>query len=184
MADELIDILDKNGESTGEVRLKSEAHQLGLYHASVHIWLYTLDKKILVQRRAKNKDTYPNLWDVSVAGHIGAGEFKEDSAIREIEEEIGLSLNKTDLEFIGNYLSEKQPNDHITDNEFHYIYLAKLTKSIEHLTLQKEEVCDVKLIPIQVIKNHLKDLEIKKEYVPHNIEYYNFILKEITNRFH
>ncbi|WP_108802629.1 NUDIX domain-containing protein [Aquimarina sp. Aq107] len=183
MADELIDILDENGKSTGEVRLKSEAHQLGLYHASVHIWLYTLDKNVLIQRRAENKDTYPNLWDVSVAGHISTGESKEDSAIREIEEEIGLSLNKKDLEFIGSYLAEKQPNAHILDNEFHYVYLAKLTKSIEHLTLQEEEVSAIKLIPIGILKSHLQNIETTKKYVPHDIEYYNFILKEITNRF-
>ncbi|SEM25282.1 Isopentenyldiphosphate isomerase [Aquimarina amphilecti] len=183
MADELIDILDKNGEFTGEVRLKSEAHQLGLYHASVHIWLYTNDKKVLLQKRAKNKDTYPSLWDVSVAGHISANESKEDSAIREIEEEIGLSLNKKDLDFIGSYLSEKQPTIKIIDKEYHYIYLVKLTQPIEKLTLQKEEVDDVKLIPIEQIKNDLKNLETTKQYVPHDIEYYNFILKEITNRF-
>ncbi len=54
MADEFIDILDKYGNLTNEVRLKSEAHHLGLYHASVHIWFYAscclnlLEKKIKI----------------------------------------------------------------------------------------------------------------------------------------
>ncbi|WP_299442048.1 NUDIX domain-containing protein [uncultured Aquimarina sp.] len=183
MADELIDILNRNGEFTGEVQLKSEAHRLGLYHASVHIWFYTIDGKVLLQKRAKDKDTYPNLWDISVAGHIAKGESKENSALREIEEEIGLSIKITDLDYIGIYLSEKQPKPDLLDNEFHYIYLSKLSHPIDTLTLQEEEVGEIKLIPIQLLKNHLKDLIIMKNYVPHDAEYYNFILKEITNRF-
>jgi len=183
MTDELIDILNKNGKFTGEVQLKSEAHRLGLYHSSVHIWFYTTDGKVLLQKRAKNKDTYPDLWDISVAGHIASGESKENAALREIEEEIGLSIKKADLEFIGTHLSEKRPKPDLIDNEFHYLYLSKLAHSIDTLTLQEEEVSDIKLIPIKLFRNHLKDQKIIKNYVPHDPEYYHFILKEITNRF-
>ncbi|WP_299222859.1 NUDIX domain-containing protein [uncultured Aquimarina sp.] len=182
MADELIDILNKDGKLTGEVRLKSEAHQLGLYHASVHIWFYTLNGKILLQKRAKDKDTFPNLWDISVAGHIGAGETSENSALREIEEEIGLSIGEKDLDFIGMYLAEKQPSPDIFDNEFHYIFLSELEVSIEELTLQKEEVSEIKLMSVQLLTNHLQDIDAQKNYVPHDPQYYDFVLKEITNR--
>lgn len=182
MADELIDIVKRDGKLTGEVRLKSEAHRLGLYHASVHIWFYTINGKILLQKRAKDKDTFPNLWDVSVAGHIGAGETPKNSALRETEEEIGLPIDEKNLDFIGTYFSEKQPNPDIFDNELHYIFLSELKVSIEELTLQKEEVSEIKLIPIQLLMNHLKDIDAKTNYVPHDPKYYDFVLKEITNR--
>ena len=38
------------------------------------------------------KNIYPLLWDVSVAGHIDAGETFFEAAIRECKEEIGLTL--------------------------------------------------------------------------------------------
>ncbi|MEW7290799.1 NUDIX hydrolase [Aquimarina sp. 2304DJ70-9] len=182
MADELIDILDKTGKPTGKIRLKSEAHTLGLYHASVHIWFYTEDGEILFQKRADDKDTFPGLWDVSVAGHIGAGESTEDSAIREINEEIGLTVSKDDLEFIGTYLGQKVPKPDLFDNEFHHIYVSKLNSSIETLTLQKEEVADVSLLEIDTLKSALKDTIRSKEYVPHDTAYYTFIINEIKNR--
>ncbi len=182
MADELIDILDKAGEPTGEIRLKSEAHTLGLYHASVHIWFYTLDGQILFQKRADDKDTFPGLWDVSVAGHIGTGESPEDSAIREIHEEIGLTVTKDDLEFIGIRLGEKIPAPDLFDNEFHYIYVSKLNTSVETFTLQEEEVSDVSLLGIGTVKSILKDSIRNKEYVPHDKAYYAFILTQIKNR--
>ena len=72
--DELIDILDANGNLTNRTAMKSKAHKNGWYHQTVHVWFYTLDGKILLQQRSKNKDVFPLLWDVSVAGHIGAGE--------------------------------------------------------------------------------------------------------------
>lgn len=182
MADELIDILDKTGKLTGEVKLKSEAHRLGLYHASVHIWFYTKKGEVLLQKRAYNKDTYPDLWDVSVAGHIEAGETPENSAIREIKEEIGLLVSKTNLDFIGIYLSKKTPKPNLYDNEFHHIYLSQLEVPITSLLLQEEEVSDIALIHYNVLKEHLQDSKQSKIYVPHNVTYYNLVLNKIINR--
>ncbi|WP_106793529.1 NUDIX domain-containing protein [Aquimarina sp. Aq78] len=182
MADELIDILHRTGEFTGEVKLKSEVHQLGLYHGSVHIWFFTDLGEIILQKRADDKDTYPGLWDISVAGHIGTGETPEDSAIREVKEEIGLSVSKNDLRFIGTYLAEKKPRPDLYDNEFHHIYLSRLDVSIKTLTLQKEEVSDLMLIQINEFKDIIQDSIKRKKYVPHDKAYYSFILKEITNQ--
>ncbi len=182
MADELIDIFTKTGEPSGEVKLKSEAHKTGLYHASVHIWFYTKDRKILFQKRADDKDTFPGLWDVSVAGHIGTGEKPIDSAIREIEEEIGLLIPKEDLEFIGIYLAEKIPKLGLFDNEFHHIYLVKLRNSLDQLTLQKEEVSDIKLISINEITEVLQHPKKAQNYVPHDQKYFQLVFKEIINR--
>ncbi|WP_062054926.1 NUDIX hydrolase [Aquimarina longa] len=182
MADELIDILDEVGKFTGKIELKSEAHRLGLYHASVHIWFYTNKGEVLLQKRADCKDTYPNLWDVSVAGHIGTGETVESSAIREINEEIGLSVPKDNLNFIGMYLSKKIPKPDLYDNEFHHIYLSHLDVPITSLILQKEEVSDCTLIHINLLEKHLLDPIKSKTYVPHDTAYYDFIHKEIINR--
>ncbi|MEP3384912.1 MAG: NUDIX domain-containing protein, partial [Flavobacteriaceae bacterium] len=99
--DELIDILDENGNHVGKTCLKSEAHLKGLFHPTVHIWFYTKDGGILFQKRGKDKKTFPLLWDVSVAGHIGAGEPIIEAAIREVEEEIGLKVLASDLDKIG-----------------------------------------------------------------------------------
>ena len=83
--DELIDVLDADGNYTGKCIMKSEAHRKGIFHPSIHVWLYNKNGEILIQQRAKNKDTHPGLWDVSVAGHIGAGEDIVESAIREVK---------------------------------------------------------------------------------------------------
>ena len=124
--DEYIDILNDTGEISGKTCLKSEAHKKGLFHQSVHIWIADFEKNVLIQKRASNKDVFPNLWDVSVAGHISAGEQPEISAIREIEEEIGLSVSKDALQYIGTSKKKIIHKIDLIDNELHLIYICIL----------------------------------------------------------
>ncbi len=182
MPDELIDILNDAGNPTGEVRLKSDAHRLGLFHASVHIWLYTQNGEVLLQKRADGKDTYPGLWDVSVAGHISTNESPKTSAIREISEEIGITIDSKELLFIGNYIAKKIPTPSIFDNEFHHIYITQLKTPMTSLQLQQEEVSDIALIKLDELVDILKDTERSKEYVPHDKKYFEMIFKEIKHR--
>ena len=93
--DEEVDILTDSGEYTGTTCLKSEAHKNGWCHPTVHVWLYTADGKVLLQQRGKHKKTFPLLWDVSVAGHVSAGEDILAAAKREVQEEVGYTLRKS-----------------------------------------------------------------------------------------
>ncbi|MDX6746323.1 NUDIX domain-containing protein [Polaribacter sp. PL03] len=151
--DELIDILTPEGKLTGKTALKSEAHKNGWFHATVHIWLFTLDKKILLQKRAITKKVFPGLWDISVAGHVGAGETILTSAKREILEEIGLELDEKDLLKIGTRIHQVKHKNGIKDNEHHHVFITELKVPISTLTIQKEEVDAVKLFDLDILKN-------------------------------
>lgn len=179
--DELIDILDAYGNPTGKTCLKSEAHAAGLFHPTAHIWLYTANGKILFQQRAKNKDTFPSLWDVSVAGHIGAGEPIVEAALREVAEEIGLQISASDLTKIGIFKSEQRHSEHFLDREFHHTFLCELGVALGDLTQQESEVANLKLLGLKDFKSRLKKNELQ-EFVPHQPEYYNKILVEIERR--
>lgn len=156
--DELIDILDSEGNPTGESCLKSVAHQHGFFHATVHIWLYTKDEKVLLQQRAPTKKVFPNLWDISVAGHIGAGEEILDAAVREVYEEIGLTLKKEELIKIGTRKHQVSHDNGIQDNEFHHVFIAELKVPISELIVQQDEVAGLELYNLSVLKQ-TKNLE-------------------------
>lgn len=156
--DELIDILDEQGNHTGKTCLKSEAHKHGYFHNTVHIWIYTDDEKILLQKRASTKKVFPNLWDISVAGHIGAGEEIETAAIREIEEEIGFIVTKKQLIKIGNRKHQVSHANGIIDNEFHHVFATQLTVPLSSLTIQESEVAGINLFPLHTLTN-TKNLE-------------------------
>lgn len=177
--DELIDILDSEGNLTGQTAMKSEAHRKGLFHKTVHVWFFTSEGEILLQQRGKNKDTHPLLWDVSVAGHIGAGEEIEIAAVREVHEEIGLTISKEDLIKIGLFPSFFKHRKDLIDNEFHHIFLCELKNSFEDLKKQKSEVEDLKLLSIAKFSKELNNEEDFEKYVPHNIDYYSMIIEGI-----
>ena len=179
--DELIDILDANANLTGETVMKSTAHEKGLFHQTVHIWFYTKKGEILLQQRGKNKKTFPLLWDVSVAGHIGAGEPIEISALREIEEEIGLQIPQQELHKIGVFKSIQKHGNKLIDCEFHHTFITELKVPLHRLKKQESEVENLKLIAINLLKRELTGKE-KNSYVPHKTTYYEVILKKILEK--
>ena len=93
MAEELFDIVDENGNPTGETVSRSEAHAKGIRHRTAHIWVIRDNegkKEVLLQKRALNKDSFPGKYDTSSAGHIQAGDEPLESALRELSEELGI----------------------------------------------------------------------------------------------
>ncbi len=180
--DEWVDVLDHEGKETGERILKSEAHRTGVFHPTVHIWLYTDSGEVLLQQRSKTKETFPLCWDVSVAGHIAAGENVVPAAVREIREEIGLVAREKDLIPIGIFKSIQKHANGITDCEFHHTFLCGLHHPISSLTLQEDEVQDIRLISLEAWEKELFDSSYRMKYVPHDPKYYKEVIQAIRNR--
>lgn len=180
--EEYVDVMDAQGQYTGEKVLKSEAHRKGLYHPTVHIWFYTRDGYILMQQRGRDKATFPLLWDVSVAGHVASGEAVMDAAIREIEEEIGLKLDKKELDHLGVFKSEQLHKVNLIDREFHYTYLCELNTPFSALRKQDSEVEALKMLPLNILAEEVWGLANPQKYVPHDISYYKAVIKGIKER--
>ncbi|WP_282117288.1 NUDIX hydrolase [Cellulophaga baltica] len=177
--DELIDIVTDNGLKTGETVLKSVAHRDGIFHQTVHIWFYTKNHQILLQQRGKDKNTFPLLLDVSVAGHIHAGEAIEVAALREIEEEIGLLVSKKDLKKIGVFKSIQNHHPELIDAEFHHTFIAELKAPLQELIIQESEVEDLQLTSLIKFSEEIWGMANPKKYVPHSTTYYKTVIKAI-----
>ncbi len=180
--DERIEIWDASGAPTGRIAKKSEAHKAGWFHPTVHIWFYTASGKVLLQKRAPEKDTFPGLWDVSVAGHVQAGELPLEAAQREIREEIGLETDTGSLFFFGRFKGEHAHPGGILDREFHHGYLSELTVPLESLRPQKGEVSDLQLKSLLRFSEETWGLAAPGKYVPHGREYYAAVIKAIQSR--
>ncbi len=180
--DELIEIWDESGAPTGKTALKSEAHRQGWFHPTVHIWFYTVSGNVLLQRRAPEKDTFPGLWDVSVAGHMQAGETPLEAADREVMEEIGLLPKKGSLQFLGRFKSEQSHPGGILDREFHHCYLSELRVPLSRLKPQAGEVSDLKLKPLLQFAEEVWGMANPSGYVPHHREYYAAVIRAIKSR--
>jgi isopentenyldiphosphate isomerase len=141
--DERVDVLDADGEPTGEVVWKSEAHRRGLYHRCFHCWVFGVDGAgkpyLLVQRRATTKDIWPGYLDVTAAGHIAAGEEPLGGGLRELEEELGLRVEAERLVPLGTRRVEHEIPGGL-DRELHHIFFLFDSTPPGELRLQSEEV--------------------------------------------
>ncbi|WP_034058123.1 NUDIX hydrolase [Lacinutrix jangbogonensis] len=180
--EEYIDIVTKTGKPTGKTAAKSIIHSKGYYHNTAHIWFYTAEGEILLQQRAATKAIYPLLWDVSVAGHIDAGETIKSGAVREIEEEIGLEVTEDELHKIGVFECFQSYPNGITDNEFHHTFIAELIVDINQLIPQKEEVEALKLVNMYDFHELLDNSENNDHFVASNKDYYNKVIEAILEK--
>lgn len=102
---EYLDIVDDNGLPTGEIVERIKAHAEGIPHRTSHVWLirrHEGELQILLQKRCMSKDSYPGCYDISSAGHIPAGFDFDESAVRELSEELGIDVSADELIVCGN----------------------------------------------------------------------------------
>lgn len=171
MVHEMIDEYNHIGEKIGMVD-KDVAHKKGLWHKAIHVWILNNKNEILLQYRCAEKKLYPNTWDCSFAGHIGAGESSVQAIIREGKEELGIDIDLGKLEYILTN-REKIKYEQIQSNEFVDIYILRQNISLDNITFQKEEVSDAKYVSLEEFFNLVKEEKV----LPHEIEY--MVLKEI-----
>jgi len=132
---EIWDVYDENANRTGRT-MERGVPKAGDYMLCVHIYLYTPDKKFLIQKRAMNKESHPGEWDVT-GGAVLSGEESIDGAIRETEEEVGIKLDKSELRLAGRLKRKKNFVD---------IYFVEKKFEVSDCMLQKDEVDEVKLV--------------------------------------
>ncbi|MDE5946599.1 MAG: NUDIX domain-containing protein [Oscillospiraceae bacterium] len=145
--EEFLNIMDKNENITNNTKPRSLVHRDGDLHMTAHIWIIKrIDTSlyVLLQKRSKSKLLYSGLYDVSSAGHISAGEEARYSAVRELEEELGIKADPRNLEYIGNDKAESTfitpDGKQITDREITTIYVYNKHIDIDSLKLQESEV--------------------------------------------
>ncbi len=86
---EIFDVVDLEDRVIGQASRKV-VHEKGLIHRSVHIFVFNSKNRLFLQKRSLEKDENPGLWDSSASGHVDSGENYDESASRELWEELGI----------------------------------------------------------------------------------------------
>jgi isopentenyldiphosphate isomerase len=145
MAD-LIDVLDSRGLRTGEILPRA-----------VHVYLWNAKNEVLLQKRAASVDNYPNVFSISVLGHVNAGERSAATAKREVEEELGIEAAGLRFEFMFSYYSEAVLSERYHDRQFNDVYLLRLDVYPKLIKFDTREVADVKFVPFDEFERMVND---------------------------
>ncbi len=159
---EFLDIVDENGAPTGETVSRAAAHAEGILHRTAHVWVVRSSEKgydILLQKRSMEKDSFPGLYDTSSAGHIPAGEEPVPSALRELQEELGIRAEEKQLHYAGHFRIQYEKEFHgkpFRDNEVTSVYVYTEPVDISSLVLQKSEVEEVRWFDLEEVWEEIK----------------------------
>jgi 16S rRNA (adenine1518-N6/adenine1519-N6)-dimethyltransferase len=138
---ELLSVVDENDNLIkGEER--KIVHSSTLWHRGIHVFVFNNKGELLVQLRSPIKDKYPDTYDCSISGQVNFGEDYEETAIRELEEELGIRnvKIKPTLHFKMPY----GPKDYHVCKLFECVYDEKIKPN--------EEISEIKFFKMNELK--------------------------------
>lgn len=167
MNEELIDVLDENGVKTGKVLTRCEVHKRGVWHRSIAVAIINDKNEILIQQRSDNKDKNAGMWDISVAGHISAGQDALSAATREINEEVavnlGYNIDIKDFRYMYSFRKEQKYSGDFIERQFYDFFILRQKKlSRKNIKFQESEVQAVKFVTVSELQEMRKNNEIVK----------------------
>lgn len=151
--DELLFVVDEHNFPL-EPLARSFVHTNAIWHRTTGIWVINDKKQILCHKRSLKKDIKPGLWEAFFGGHLQPGEDYVDSAVKEIREELGITvLANTLLPY--KILKSDKPNH----KEFQHIFAHKTVLHDTDFNFEKEEIDELKWLNIEELTTLLLDNE-------------------------
>ena len=146
-------LLPPEFNKSGVVKTREQAISNGDWLGGFHLWVIRTKPQpaLLFQRRSPKKPTFPNLLDVSAAGHYLAGENVKDG-LREVKEEIGKNYDFNQLTYLGKKIFvdfDRQGRKLQTVND---VFFTIDNSPLSTFTLQKQEVASLLIIPLSDLK--------------------------------
>lgn len=148
---ELLQVLDENGNPTGRFEKREIVHGNKLFHNEVALWIIDREnKKVLLQRRSPNKKQNPNKLALCT-GHVVGNETIYEALEKEAKEELGLDIKNFKVKELIT-IKRTEPRNHCFS---HHYYICK-TIPIETFTIQKEELSEVLYMDYEHLKQLVK----------------------------
>lgn len=129
-------------QSLGILKARGDVHRDGDWHRSVHVWIHDGKGRLLLQQRSMQKDTNPGRWDVTCAGHITAGDGSLDTAMRELEEELGVDVS---LDVLKNAWLCTVPSQDSGSTQAHGDYVCRELQDVYMIHYDRIATTDFKL---------------------------------------
>ena len=162
---EIFDVVDCNRKKLNYTKTRGETLLDNEYNIGVELWIFNNHKLLMTKRSIKK--SHPLKWEIP-GGCSQSNESSIDTLIREIKEELGISIKDSDYKFLETSIYKKQFID---------IYKSNIKINHDKIILQKDEVCDINFFTKEEFLKMAKNDEIVKSV----FERYNLIKDKIDD---
>jgi len=148
---ELWDVYDSNGNKTGRTKNRNELPEKGEYRLISSLWIINKEGKALIQKRSLTKKVNPGQWNIT-GGSVVSGETSEEACVREVFEEIGLSVNQSDLRLLTRKIANSGEYGLLKGSIFDDYIITVKDFDISNTVIQPDEVSELKWATLEEIK--------------------------------
>lgn len=145
-------IVNEHDEVIGTKERHELDHPNDIYRVTA-LWLTNSQGDILISQRGLNKKDSPGLWGPAVAGTVDEGEAYDNNIVKEIEEEIGISVSIGEL----NRALCLPPKQDSGRRYFCQWYLLTLDLPLEAFSIPRDEVEAIRWISVSSLKQELDE---------------------------
>ena len=156
--EEIFDVVDVNDNVIGQAHRRKCNSDPKLIHRAVFVLIFNDQNLILWQKRSATKDVDAGKWVTSASGHVMAGDDYEETAIREVKEELGIDVSLT---FLGKFLFR-----YLKENEYSAVFKAFSNGPFDY---NREEISDIGFMTIKDILKKEKEKELELSMAVHHI---------------
>jgi isopentenyl-diphosphate Delta-isomerase len=156
MTDQVI-LVNENDVEIGTLP-KLEAHQKGLLHRALSVFIFNSKREMLLQQRALDKYHSAGLWSNTCCSHPYPAENTLAAANRRLMEEMGI---QTELRYLHSFRYKTQVDNNLIEHELDHVFSGICDKIP---AINKKEVADYKYISIPELLTAVK--KNPEDYTP------------------
>lgn len=147
---EIFDLYDRNMNLLENKMIRGTNSKAGEYHLVVHVWIKNSAGLYLMQQRSKTDDRFPFQW-ASCGGAVTTGEISLTTAQREVEEEMGITIDLHKFQKRNQYFVDTNTSNYIID-----LYVVEEDVLLSDITLDYTEVKKVDYFTLDIIKDMIR----------------------------
>ena len=173
---EAVILVDENDSAIGSASKVSAHYQAGLLHRAFSVLMFDREGRLLLQKRADDKVTFPGVWANSCCSHPLSSDSESElidasgvkrAAIRKLHQELGISpddLSLDDFHFVTKMMYSARMNADWIEREIDHILLIQADVDIK---INQNEVSEIKWVSKQELDQILAgDIDIGGEIAP------------------